>query len=548
MSFAAPLALFALLAVPAVVALHLFHRRYRPRRVAALFLYAPGVHEQTAGRARTPLRRSASLLVEIAAATALALWLAGPRVSAWSAPQHVVAVLDDSASMATVGRGGESAAARARAVVEVALAEAGRDARVTLIATGPRPRVLCGPAAPAAAAADALAAWDPTAAHHEFAPALALAGEVAGRDATVLFVTDAPVDVPAGVGVRAVGEPADNAAIVRAQRVPREGGERLWIDAAAFAAGPMTARLTVRALDGSAAFPGIEAGLQLEVGRIARYEFDLPEGLGAVEVALGGDALALDDRVTLLPEPRRTVGVAVRLPAETADALQLGHALRALGSAVELRPGEPDLEITAAPGQGGFLVQCVVVPGEEPVESWLGPFLLERRHRLLDGITLEGVVWTAGVVAVGRGLAFAGDRALLGEEVLGERLRVSLALDPARSNLSTSPDWPILITNLVAEARARLPGPERVNVRLGEPIVWRERADATGTLRLVDPAGAALPGAGVQVVTFHPERPGLHVLQRDGAEVQRFAVHFADPRESDLRACATATVAARPLP
>src|SRR5690606_40736711 len=63
-------------------------------------------------------------------------------------------------------------------------AEAGRDARVTLIAAGPRPRVLCGPAAPAAAAADALAAWDPTAAHHEFAPALALAGEVAGRDAT----------------------------------------------------------------------------------------------------------------------------------------------------------------------------------------------------------------------------------------------------------------------------------------------------------------------------------------------------------------------------
>ena len=38
------------------------------------------------------------------------------------------------------------------------------------------------------------------------------------------------------------------------------------------------------------------------------------------------------------------------------------------------------------------------------------------------------------------------------------------------STVQGTPDWPILITNLIAWRSAQLPGPDRVNVRLGEQV------------------------------------------------------------------------------
>lgn len=556
MTFASPMALLALLAVPAVLALHLFRRRYRPRRVAGLFLFAPDALVASAGRQRTPLVRSTSLWLELAAAALLALWLAGPRLSFFGVPPHVVIVLDDSASMSAKGRDGVAFAARARDIVERELRAAGGDVRVTLVVTGQRPRVLCGPNAPAAVASSALSTWNPQRARHDMAPALALANELGGERATMLFVTDDPrATAPAGCAVRSVGESLDNAALVHARRALHDGQERLFVDATAFAGSTLQTTLTLRALGDAKVL--MSRAIELPGDRVARFELDLPTGTGGIEVTLGGDALAIDDACVLLAEPPRSVGVAVRLPAERIAELHLGHALRALGPAVQLGSGEADLEICAAPSEGPWSVQVVIAAGVEPIDAWIGPFLLERRHPLLRGVTLEGVIWSAGrlggiggIGGMGRGLVFAGDVPLLGEETLGDQLRLSLALQPARSNLVTSPDWPILLANTVDLARARLPGAAQVNVRLGDAITWRRRPsdDARDELRLVDAEGNATLGVGARVVTFDTWRAGLHRLMRGEVEQARFAVNFADPRESDLRGCGSATLAAAPRP
>ena len=75
MIFTTPLGLLALLAIPAIVAIHLFRRRFPARPVAGLFLW--GVVRQTpegGGRVtRLPITRS--LILECLAALALALIL-----------------------------------------------------------------------------------------------------------------------------------------------------------------------------------------------------------------------------------------------------------------------------------------------------------------------------------------------------------------------------------------------------------------------------------------------------------------------------------------
>ncbi|MBL9077743.1 MAG: BatA domain-containing protein, partial [Planctomycetes bacterium] len=92
MTFTAPLGLLALLAVPAVLVLHLFRRRLPERRVAGLFLWHGDRLVTTAGRTRTRLLRTPSLWLELLAAVVLAAWLAGLSFGGARA-RHLVVVL-----------------------------------------------------------------------------------------------------------------------------------------------------------------------------------------------------------------------------------------------------------------------------------------------------------------------------------------------------------------------------------------------------------------------------------------------------------------------
>ena len=147
MMFATPLGLLALLAIPAIVAIHLFRRRFPVRPVAGLFLWQFPRQTPEGGGKITKLPITASLLLECLAALALALILAGARLSPAGVSPHLVVVLDDSASMAAVNARGESARDRAAARVRAEVERLGARTRVTLVRSGERPSVLAGPAA-----------------------------------------------------------------------------------------------------------------------------------------------------------------------------------------------------------------------------------------------------------------------------------------------------------------------------------------------------------------------------------------------------------------
>src|SRR5688572_967263 len=159
MIFTAPLGLLALLAIPTIVAIHLFRRRFPPRPVAGLFLWQTIRQAPAEGRKVGPLPITASLILECLAALALALILSGARLDSADVSRHLVVLLDDSASMAAANPAGESARDRAvrRVLQEIDLL--GRSVRVSVVLSGDRPAVLAGPAAYAMEARSALEAW-----------------------------------------------------------------------------------------------------------------------------------------------------------------------------------------------------------------------------------------------------------------------------------------------------------------------------------------------------------------------------------------------------
>jgi hypothetical protein len=322
--FAEPLGLLALLAVPAVLALHWFRRRFRPREVSALFLWQSEAPAALAGRRRERLMNSPSLWLELAAALLLALAFAGPPATARA--EHLVVVLDGSASMDAVA-GGESARERARVILSETIDELPRGSRATLIESGSRPRVLAGPAAFTAEALQRLETWRPSGTRHDLGPALALALELAAEGA-ITVVTDRfePQAFLPQVEVIALGRPADNLAITHAARSRELAGsvarDSAFLTVSSFAHAPRRAALVLES-DGRRL---LEREIDLAPGERLQLSFDLSPDTGLVEARLSSDALAIDDRAWLAPAPERTLALHSELAPEEARSLGLSGA------------------------------------------------------------------------------------------------------------------------------------------------------------------------------------------------------------------------------
>lgn len=555
--FLHPLGLFALLAVPAVVALHLFRRRFRPRVVSALYLWEPEDRTALAGRKRERLRTSASFWLELGAALVLGLAFAGPRACGAGEAEHLVVVLDDSASMGA-NAGGQRLSARARELVRERIGALPLRSRVTLVQSGGRPELLAGPAAFPLEAEAALAGWEPDATGHDLTPAVAFGLQLAGEGA-VLLVTDRfePDRFPPEVELAAVGEPLANAAITvasrsRAQTEDGRAVERLFVTVAGLAAGPLRTRLEIAALPATGTGPVLERlELELAPGERRHLSFELEEGAPAVEARLSPDALAIDDRAVLVPPPPRTLALASELAPEVGRRLGLttgGEGSSPVERWLEIVPSSVDagaagaahlLVAAGAPGPAaGSRTWALVLAatGDERADL-IGPFLADRRHPLLEGTTLEGIVWSLepGRALPGTPLVSAGNTPILTEERRDGRRSFHLNLDPARSSLQRSPDWPILLANLAELRRRELPGPERVNLHVGETLTYR--GEGTGPFAPFEIEGEGerheVP-ARETLVYDGLDRPGRYALSRGGAPLCELGVRFGDAGESDL--------------
>ena len=534
MSLAAPLGLLALLAVPAIVFVHLFRRRLRERSVAGLFLFEGERLVAAAGRKRTRLLNTPSLWLECLAAAALALWLAAPSFGG-TAARHVVFVLDDSASMSV-----RDTAARTAAAVRARAGELGSGDRITVLRTGPRPEVLLGPRAMASEVGGALLTWRPTRPRHDPLPALDLARELAAGTGEVVFFTDEPA--PHGctdLTVLAFGTAAGNAAILTAQRLLRSDGvgEELRLRIGGY--GARAATWTVHAGQQEL----LHDTLALADGH-GDVVVPLPAGLAALRVELAGDALAIDDVAWLLPAPDRTVAVCDVLGPELGQQLELPRVFGALqGFRREIDPLQSQLVLATQPGTPvAGQTEVVIGSGSGERVAWRGPFVIDRGHPWLAGLQLQGVVWLCERRTLpGQVLVAANDQAMLTEEFVDAGRRLWINLDPSAGNLMRSPDWPLLFSNLIDSCRAEVPGAEEPNVVIGSEARYRRSLRAGGDdteVVLVAPDGSRQPGRGLRTVGWLVDQPGIHrVLGAAERQLGAFAARFHDPAESDLRGC-----------
>lgn len=564
MSFAAPLALIALLLVPLVVLLHAIAARWRDRDVSSLAHW-----EETLRGMRTSLRirrllRSLALLAAVLAVASLVVGLARPllRRPAGEAAGDTVLVLDVSASMAARS-GGASRFDEAREEALRLVAGLHRDARMCVVAAGGTPRVLAPLTNDRDALRRAIANASATDEAGESVASLlfALGLRERGRAARVVFVTDgaftglgdADADL-SGVRVVTVGGPVENAGITAMSfRRTAAGGVELFVSIAAsggmsrvvplaVSAGSRTVlRREVTIGDGGTASVSVPWEGPT-TGRVAaRLEVD--DGLAADDAAYAVFAPARRMRVLLAGEPDAFLEAA--LGGFPGVVLVRAGAVEPVGGALELagydlavfNGGDPP-----AVERGNVLAFAAVPPGLplEPRATVISPRFVQwdRSHPLLASLALGPVVIERALaVAAGPGVqVIARSReAPLIAAWEREGLRVLfVAFRPSQSDLPLRAAFPLLLANALAWFRPGVLGADARSYRTGSTVEVGVPAHA-GEARVTGPDGRAATWpvtAGVLAYTA-TSRAGFHRVEAAGL-AQDIAVSLCDASETDL--------------
>ena len=498
-------------------------------------------------RLQTPLLFFLELLVIIL----LALAAAAPIIRTMGGAIPLMVVLDDSFSM--LAGVDDPPKSRAIAALEKELAPQGlnpfanRRYAVRYVLAGPEPQVLNEAARTAGEAITQLEAWGCLSPAADLEAAVSLAAELGGAKGLILVLTDEPP--PRILGTDRMqwwgfGIPQTNIAFVNATRTAADLGERCLLEITNLSPYAGSTELVVEVDDAaSQSSASILHRSTLEIGPRAtrRIFLNLPAGTPPLRAQIDDDVLAIDNKVVLLPQHRKPVQVDIRIQDPRLRSL-IETALASTDRALSAKTG-PELvflDDTAVVDNSSEAWYMRVIT-EPEASAYLGPFVVDLTHPLTEGLSLGGVVWGAGVTEqfMGTPIITAGNVPLLTDT---ERFtgihEIRLRLQPDLSTLQNSPNWPILMWNLLQWRASQTPGLERANLRLGEVAVLTTQL-GTKSAEIISPDGeVSVQSVLDRTLNLKAEAVGIYAVHT-GTDTYAFASNALYQAESDLTNKAT---------
>jgi len=529
----APLGLGALIAIPAIILLHMRHTTPPVRPVPTLRFWLaaePERTEQTRFR-RPPL--SLLLVLQLLIASAIAASLARPATTAAFAaldgfgwhlrtdPRHLILLLDGSTSMsATDTSSGQTRFDEARSRALDRLADLREGDVATVLVLGTRTVTLQGTDSGAfTRLRDRVGALDPPGGRADLDAALTLAHDLLlpDLDDRVVLITDGALAADTAT-VSTLGAPVD---LVRVGGAATGNLSITEFSARPTVANPDQREVYVRivnfsdvALSAPAVFvgDGIEIGrktVEIAPGAAAELSWLAPPGTAEIATRVEHpDALPTDNEASLVLRQAGETGLALRMLLVTDTASPLQRLLQLLPN-VDLTTQGSDLPLPT--GRRFDLIvfeQAIPAGAALPATPMLfitpprgGPFAVagamttpvvsrvRAQDPLLTGVDLGGVTFGETPVYTLDGTAHeivgADEGPLLFRGIVGDQPAVVLAFDLTTSNMPRRVAFPILMQNIVDELA---PSPLPSTVVLGDPLLYRPRTDAM-TVRVTPPGG-----------------------------------------------------------
>ncbi len=573
LTLANPAGLWALLGIPAVLAIHFLQRQAVILPISTLFLLEKTQRESASGRRFDRLMNSVPLWMQLLGVLLLTWLLAEPRYQVARSTQRIAVVLDSSASMSVFAETLRGELAEALPEVQGAAAAV----ELTLLESASRrERLYSG-----ASIEDALAAldgWQPRDGLTDPAQALRLARSLVGREGVVIYATDTPVEgAPYDPLVLALGEEVDNVGITGVN-FTRDGDTPVWTCLVKnYGSSPASREWWLEFSDGKRTRP---EAFEVEAGGITALSGALPDDDRRARLVLDGDRFALDDVMPMqVPRPK-TIGLfSATSPAfaelsarllETFDAtVPSDDAAAADLSLVSYDPLDPVLP----QGHAVVFVHDATRGG-----AYLRGGIVAEKHPLVDGLNWQALLVRETIelerLPSDDVLVWQGERPLvfLRQAAGSAERQLCFNFDLRLSNAASQPAFIVCLHRFVEGIRQRKVAGFATNLESGQPVRLAARAarpeaagdDGGSTADAADPAadGAAdeappvavrsldLAGETLEserrepaaILTLEaPRDPGfLEVVQGD-QRLLTAAVHFADTREADFSRCATGT-------
>lgn len=519
--FANPWGLFALLGLPAVYWLHRHVIEARRRQVSNLALWSDREHVRQEGRVRRRISDVWVLSLELGAALALALLIAGFDPAPGTATHGRAAFVVDASASMSAGTPGKRPIDQLRA--QLAAAKRTPGLRVSLVLAADQPELLGDVDLAPASALALLEGFSPRAASSRIEPAIELARSLDLAPESLMVVSDdASVTHPR---VWRPGLPESNLAIVRATW---ERDEAPFVVVRRFGTGPTEVDVRVRLDDG----PVESQHVALDANGEAPLALRVSPTVKRVDIRLPGDVMPLDDHVLLLcPSPREVrvdaTGVSPTLQAAVRQAISAIPLLRATSGAADLRISDSVPKPSATPAlvfatQSGTQAQAVFGFEADPFST------------LMAAVEVRGLVWYAWPLKpppTARVLLRAGEQPLIWQDASVITCNVELE----RSNFLRHAAFPVFLDALAQELDRARGGLPRSNFALGEALRFAPDARWAKDVHVRTPGGEVRTFAARAEIDLGVLRePGLYELQIDG-EVQHFSVHLSSAAESNLR-------------
>ena len=536
-----------LIALPILVLIYFLHRKLKTVEVSSLILWQNQLNSTKSGTGLKTMPLPLKFFIEALMIILLVLAAAGPF---WIAEEQVpplTVILDGSFSM----RAGLGESPREKAEKTLLKLIASTPSRpVQLVIAGSTPRILGKAVSESGKIKHLLKKWQCLQTTSDLSEALLFVRRTFGSKNDIWVLTDhkSPLKkLHSGMNWFAFGRSVANNAIINATRSCSPGGDRCLIEVVNYSANEAVLPLKIEFLDNKSRTKPMDFRLTVSAGKKAKKVFKLPVGAGAVKISLPKDELDFDNQAVLLPQ--KTSKIRVKISKLKPAVRKLLEDVLKLTDKVTFSNIEPQLVFADAiqkisSGNTGKTEKewQFIIKSAKKSKAFVGPYTIDRQHPLSMGLQLDGVIWGADDSKLpGTPLVFAGNIPLLSEYVNGPYRRfIFMKFSPDNSTLQSSPNWPVLIYNLLEWRSRTLPGLIKNNYRAGEKVQFNAPPE-THILTVSTPDNREFEIAlnGRQSWTMDLLYSGKYNLKTDTGKNYTMMVNPLAADESDLRGCHT---------
>ncbi len=542
LTFGNPLGFFALLGIPAVLAIHFLQQKSKKLEISTLFLLEQLSRESISGSRFERLRNSIPLWLQLLMVLVLAWLLVQPRWLRKDSVQRVALVVDSSASMSIYK---EDLAKNLESELRDLASLVSQTEYVVLNSRLSSERLYNG--TERKELIEALEDWQPIGGAHDFTAALRIARSLVGADGMLVLVSDHPhTELPFGARILSVGTPKDNCGFAGVTIEDVGNGQTVWRALIRNYGKTEQRRKWWVEADGKRTG---ERTIALGPGKTQTIQGPFLDGADRVTVALEEDGFALDDRLpVVLPKPKELT-IYRRIDAENKKDDVYDRVFKSFKN-VKMAPDSASADMALqqydplqpekAPTHA-----CIFVNDPVGAGKYMTGEIVAANHPLMQNLNWQGLLVRQSLRMPG----MENDEALLwmgGKPMIflrnheGSR-HLNFAFDLGKSNADRLPAFVVLVHRFLESIRDEKIALETLNVETGQDLEFAFDSSSEASPITLETANGEteFPLREVALVNA-PLEPGFFTVRQGDTLLLDGAAHFADTREADFQSATEA--------